>query len=374
MEKIINTIVWGAIIQGLILALLYMSSRKHRSRANTLLGLFLLCFVFEAMTMWLPFDYIGTYAISPYFALPEVKLLFPILFLHYVTEKLGVAQRFGIFLKTNYALVIAVNAITLTNILIFISNGKSIYDYFSWNTVSNVFLANQYYAFFLTIIAMIISIREVLRYEKIVKNEYSDFDMLEIKWLWHFIFGVVPITLMWGLELIRIAFGGVGMSNFVLLTWGFIIVYIYFLSFKAFRHKNLFEDIPERKDEQDISIVENDMVEKKDYKELSQQIKSIMESKKYYLNHDLTIYDLSKAMKMSSRLLSSCINRNLGFNFTEWVNNYRVNEAMILLNDPKKNHYSIEGIGVDSGFKSRSAMYKAFKKKTGQTPGYFRHD
>lgn len=372
MEKIINTIVWGAIIQGLILSILYMFSKKHRSKANTLLGLFLLCFVFEAMTMWLPFDYVGTYAISPYFALPEVKLLFPVLFLHYVTEKLGVAQRFSVFLKINYAMVIAVNVITVSNILIFISNGKSIYDYFSWNTISSVFLANQYYAFFLTIIAQIISISEVLRYKKVVKNEYSDYGMLEIKWLWQFIFGVVPITLMWGLELIRIALGGIGMSNFVLLTWGFIIVYIYFLSYKAFKHKNLFEGVPERIENGNEPNVKDDESQIKNNKELSLLIIKEMESKKYYLNHDLTIYDLSKKLNISSRLISTCINRNLGFSFTEWVNNYRVEIAVKMIQSDSQNLLSIEGIGMDSGFKSRSAMYAAFKKKLGHSPGNFR--
>ena len=44
---------------------------------------------------------------------------------------------------------------------------------------------------------------------------------------WQFIFALVPITFMWGLELTRIALGGSGMSVFVLLTWAFIIVFIY---------------------------------------------------------------------------------------------------------------------------------------------------
>jgi AraC-like DNA-binding protein len=59
-------------------------------------------------------------------------------------------------------------------------------------------------------------------------------------------------------------------------------------------------------------------------------------------------------------------------NFNEWVNNYRVDKALEILQDKKNDHFSIEGVGIDSGFKSRSAMYTAFKKKTGQSPGNFR--
>ena len=63
----------------------------------------------------------------------------------------------------------------------------------------------------------------------------------------------------------------------------------------------------------------------------------------------------------------------MGLNFNEWVNNYRVENALKMIQSDSKNLLSIEGIGLDSGFKSRSAMYAAFKKKTGQSPGHFRN-
>ena len=372
MESVINTIVWAAIIQGLLLSMLYIFSKRRRSLANKLLGLFLLCFVVEAMSMWLPFDYIGSYSISQYFDLPDVKLFFPVLFLHYVLEKLGAVKKYQKFLKFHYVLAFTVMFFTLPNLILFMVNGKSIHDYFSWNTISNTFLANQYYAFIFTIIALFISIKEVLRYKNQIKNEYSDLDMLEIKWLWQFIFSLVPITFMWGLELIRIAFGGTGMSIYVLLTWAFIIVFIYFVSFIAFQRKNLFEGTPELVlgDEEPTEHKTNQ--KNRDFNAMSIELQNAMKSHKYYLNQDLTIYDLSKEMEIPPRLLSTCINQKIGVNFNEWVNNYRVEKALDLLKDPSKIHYSIEGIGEDAGFKSRSAMYTAFKKMTGHSPGHFR--
>jgi AraC-like DNA-binding protein len=374
MESLINTIVWAALIQGLLLSLLYMFSKRRSSLANTLLGLFLLCFVFEALSMWLPFSYIGTYSVGQYFDLPEVKMFFPILFFHYVLEKLGSAKRFRGFLKFHYILAFLIAGISALNLTFFLAEGRSIRDYFSWNAISRVFLANQYYAFFLTLLVLALSIREVLSYKKQIENEYSDLGMLEIKWLWQFIFSLAPIVIMWGLELGRIAMGGTGMSNYVLLTWGFIIVFIYFLSFRAFQHKNMFEGLPQKNIDDKLSLKEDEQEQIDNYQELTTKLNKLMESKEYYLNQDLTIHDLSRSVRMSPRLLSACINRNLDLNFTEWVNNYRVDHALAMLKDPKKNYFSIEGIGADSGFKSRSAMYTAFKKKTGKTPGYFRKE
>lgn len=371
MEKIINTIVWAALIQGFILAMLYIFSKKHRSRANVLLGFFLLCFIFEALSMWVPYEQLGSYKISEYFNLPEVKLFFPVLFLNYVLEKLGVALAYRKFLKSIYIVAVAVVGITGVNILIFLLNGRSIQDYAGWNLISSVFMANQYAAFFLTIISIVISVREVIKYKAQIRNEYSDMDMFNIKWLWHFIFSVIPITLMWGLELIRIALGGTGLSSYVLMTWGFVIIFIYWISFRAFQRKNLFDGLEESdyKVSKDSSKIDKD---KTDYKALSRLLSKEMETNTYYLNQDLNIYDLSRSINTPPRQLSACINREMGINFNEWVNHYRVQAALKLLKDQSKAHYSIEGIGEDSGFKSRSAMYAAFKKETGHTPGYFR--
>jgi hypothetical protein len=69
-ETIITVIIWAAVIQGLLLGLIFISSRKHRSYANRLLGSFLLTFVFAALSDMLPIGEIGNYSISGYFTLP----------------------------------------------------------------------------------------------------------------------------------------------------------------------------------------------------------------------------------------------------------------------------------------------------------------
>ncbi|HPQ99959.1 MAG TPA: hypothetical protein PK066_10480, partial [Saprospiraceae bacterium] len=88
MENIINTAGWAALIQGILLAMLYLFSRKHRSLANRILGLFLLVIVYEGILEFLPGNPIGSYNWY-YFAFPEVKILYPVLFFNYILEKVG---------------------------------------------------------------------------------------------------------------------------------------------------------------------------------------------------------------------------------------------------------------------------------------------
>lgn len=97
-----------------------------------------------------------------------------------------------------------------------------------------------------------------------------------------------------------------------------------------------------------------------------------MEMTESYLNQDLTLHSFANDIHVSARIISSCINQNLGLNFNEWVNNYRVDHALKIIQSDRTNQLPIEGIGLDAGFKSRSAMYASFKKKLGHSPGHFR--
>src|SRR5210317_1274111 len=107
MEQIFNTLIWAGILQGFLLAMLYIFSKKYSSLSNKLLGLFLLAFVFEAFTV-IPLANIGGYSTNEYFTLPEVKLFFPILFLHYILEKIGQTKKYWLYLKIHYVLAFAI--------------------------------------------------------------------------------------------------------------------------------------------------------------------------------------------------------------------------------------------------------------------------
>jgi len=372
MDTIITIIIWAAIIQGFLLGILFIISIKRRSFANKLLGYFLLAFVFAALSDLLPFNEIGSYSLSGYFTLPEVKLLFPLLFLHFVLEKVGRSSDFRLFLRIHYFLAFAIMGITLINLLLVLFSGNSLQDLVDWKYLESVHLGQQYYAFILTIGAFIIALRETRRYHHLIRNEFTDMYMLDIKWLWQYIFLLTPIILFWGAELLRIARGGMGQSELTTYAYLGIAFFNYFVSYKAFTHQTLFDGSTDNLN----SIKSPPLIAEKSNApvdgETCARIQNEMKIKQYYLNQDLTIYDFAKEIQISARTISSCINQRVGFNFNEWVNNFRVEKALDILKDRNSDHLSIEGIGSNSGFKSRSAMYAAFKKKLGKSPGHFR--
>lgn len=372
MDQLVNVIIWVIIIQGVFLGSTYIFSKKGKSNANRILGFFLLAFVVEALSSdFIPFNYIGDYLLGDYFGIPEVKLFFPVLFLNYVLEKLGRVQAYKNLLRANYLIAILIFCLTPFNVAIHLGLNTTVRELFGVGLTNEIFMASQYCAFILTVVALMISIVETYRYMKIVRNEFSDFGMLQINWLWQFIFILIPVIILWGFELAYIITGGTGPSGFLSITWFFVFIFLYFFSFKAYKNPNLFEQMPQNHHLEDE--VQNEGKENHTCNEDSiAKIISEMEKNHYYLDVDLTLHSFSKKMNMSSRLISTCINKKLGHNFNEWVNNFRVEKALEMIKSDKKNMLSIEGIGKDSGFKSRSAMYAAFQKKLGQSPGYFR--
>ncbi|SMG49275.1 Helix-turn-helix domain-containing protein [Marivirga sericea] len=101
-------------------------------------------------------------------------------------------------------------------------------------------------------------------------------------------------------------------------------------------------------------------------------INEIMVSEALYRNSDLSIDDVAQRIDMSSGYVSRHIKEATHKNFTLWVNEYRVAEVKVMFRDKEFDNYTTLSIGLEAGFKSKSAFYATFKKITGETPSYFR--
>lgn len=104
---------------------------------------------------------------------------------------------------------------------------------------------------------------------------------------------------------------------------------------------------------------------------LHKKLKHEMEMKQYYLNPKLNLNSLSKKLKSNSSYVSQTINTIEQKSFLDFINFYRVEHAQKLLLTPEYDKYTVEFIAKESGFKSLSAFYNAFKKFAGVTPKEF---
>ena len=86
------------------------------------------------------------------------------------------------------------------------------------------------------------------------------------------------------------------------------------------------------------------------------------------IDDDEQLAELASRLGVSRSDLSHVVNAELGVNFATLISEHRVAEAARLLQDPACDHLTIDAIGYQSGFRSRSAFYSAYKQIRGETP------
>lgn len=102
---------------------------------------------------------------------------------------------------------------------------------------------------------------------------------------------------------------------------------------------------------------------------LLQQLEEHLQNKKTYRKPKLTITSLAKELEWPKARLSNLLNSHVGLSFTTYINQFRIEEAKQLLqNQPL---LTIEAIGYEVGFGSRSSFFATFKLQTGLTPKKF---
>lgn len=102
--------------------------------------------------------------------------------------------------------------------------------------------------------------------------------------------------------------------------------------------------------------------------ELSCAIVNHLEKEKPFLDANFSISDIAVRLKVPQIQVSYCINHLIETKFSKLKTELRIKHAINLLEIGTGSKLTIEAIGEQSGFKSRSHFYTAFKEETGFTP------
>lgn len=109
------------------------------------------------------------------------------------------------------------------------------------------------------------------------------------------------------------------------------------------------------------------------YPQLIEKIQSVMSDQQHYRQEKLTIGQLAELVNEQEYKVRRAINQDLGYrNFIDFVNSYRIGEAMDLLKNPEKSELTILEIAYQTGFNSIGPFNRAFKMTTGYTPTDYR--
>ncbi|MCB0521355.1 MAG: AraC family transcriptional regulator [Lewinellaceae bacterium] len=145
------------------------------------------------------------------------------------------------------------------------------------------------------------------------------------------------------------------------IMWFLLVGYVFYLGYQVMLKPEVLE-LPSLRVFVEMPVSTQEKVER------------YMREHKPFLEPELKIGYLAQALGMPKHELSRVLNHAFGQNFFDYLNAWRIREFIALRKDPRNTHLNISDLAFQSGFNSRTAFNRAFRKETGRTPSeYFQN-
>lgn len=203
------------------------------------------------------------------------------------------------------------------------------------------------------------------RHRMNLRNEFSSIESSEkLNWL---LFISIFYTVYW-ITLLIAALTIVSIrstSTFpIIYSYTVLLAMSFIISYYGARQREITKFFREGEIEKDLEISRRN-------EPAEEAIRQFLVDEKGFTDPDLSLQILSDKTGYPRYLITEVLNKTMESNFFTYVNGLRTEEAKRLLASPT-NRYSIEAIGNECGFKSRSSFYTFFKKSVGMTPNEYK--
>jgi AraC-like DNA-binding protein len=212
------------------------------------------------------------------------------------------------------------------------------------------------------------SLMNVHRYRINLKNVFSTLNSkITLSWL------LVVIVFYMSFMIIAYTLGIINIVTSIttysqMVSFAFLLVLVYIFSFYGLLQGQLFGQVAPEKEK-----YKSPRLTAEERRKIRKLLEDYFLREKPYLNSELTIGDVSDKLKLSRHTLTEVLNMEIGKNFYQFVNEYRIDEVKKLLIDKRYANYAIDAIGFECGFNSKSSFYAVFKKATGMTPARYKN-
>ncbi|MDN5200889.1 helix-turn-helix domain-containing protein [Fulvivirgaceae bacterium BMA10] len=214
---------------------------------------------------------------------------------------------------------------------------------------------------------------EVHRYKKVVKDNYSRLEWLNLGWLqWTFLmfFLIVVVDVVQFILFLS----EIPSYPLEILVYLLILVAINLLYFNGFTLSGKLRGFSKEDLAFSTSIasVKRINMALEENQALIEKLEKHLDLTESFKNPNLTIGLLAQELEIPKRTLSELINDHYHQHFVDFINTYRINSARERLMNPPDPNETILEVLYEVGFNSKSSFNTAFKKKTGLTPSQFK--
>jgi AraC-like DNA-binding protein len=213
------------------------------------------------------------------------------------------------------------------------------------------------------LVFLVFSIAAVYRYERSIRDAYSNIERMSLRWLQFLVYSMAIILLCAAAQYL--------MGRDFKLIWILLSLLMYVIGyFTLMRPVILVGEMGKNgSDKYATSPLTADIISKS-----TRAIDTIMEEEKVYLDSEITLPVLAGKLSIPVHHLSQVINQAYHRNFFEFISHHRIMAAREMLSSPEGGDQRIVDVCYRVGFNTVSAFNKSFKKITGLTPTQFRNN
>ena len=374
----ISIILLLGIAQGILLSLIIFH-RHRKVFANRFLGLMMITSVLSLSHVL--FSDLGLYKFQPFVMLIDLGAIFLVGPLHYLYAK-HLIQPLSSFKRIEWLHFLPAIFYQLITIYYLISSdliGATEQDFLAKIHPVTFLIIN--WVFVIQMLTyMVFTILLLGKYATKIKNVFSTIENIQLNWLRNitymatfviFIFTVENFLVIYDLNI-----SSFNLSSILGAIYVYTMGYIGLSKSEIFGKKEIVASIEESRmvSEQDANAgkYQKSGLSKEEAGSYAKQLLTLMSSDQLYTDSTLTLQKLAIELNISTHHLSEIINTQLNQNFFDFVNQYRVNKVIEDMKSEKKEHLTLLGIALDSGFNSKSSFNTIFKKHTGITPSAYK--
>jgi AraC-like DNA-binding protein len=216
------------------------------------------------------------------------------------------------------------------------------------------------------VVYVVMSFMLYKKHKKNIETTLSYTENVSLEWILVYVWGYVFFLI--GLIIVNLMSGAI--SN--IIHDSIFILYIAYIGNRVFVQEMIYKENQDTSTIQDEKEVGNPLEKNTElYAKLNNELKDKIENQQKFLDNDLSVFSLASELNTNTNYLSFIVNKEYSTSFVNFINSYRVEYAKDRLIADDSKILTIETIGYESGFKSKSSFNAAFKRFVGMTPSEY---
>lgn len=189
----------------------------------------------------------------------------------------------------------------------------------------------------------------VKRYNRMLNENYSNTEFLQVSWLLEVVVMLVVTFGAWSISCYFSSWVVDSCYQLLLLSMWVLVIY----------HADR-QQVPSFEPTSPIKLPSNGVLNEA----LVTKLERLLTDEKIWINPHLTLADLAAAVGTNRTYLSNYLNGSLNTTFYDYINGFRLEAALAMLNDPTSTATMVE-IAEACGFNSISTFRRVFVKVKG---------